>query len=128
MESKPVEINNYEDVVSYLGEEECKEPDYSSFSKEDREHEQASFRLKKAIKALNKLKNDGVEWKPDRDNTNQWKWFPVFRGSAFVFLDSHTHSDGTRSGVGSRFEYIDEETSDKGAKIFIELYKTYLLK
>lgn len=135
MENPTIEINNYDDVIAYLGEAECKEPDFTSFPKEDQEYELNSFRLTKAIKALNKLANGGEEWKPDFNDRDQEKHFPVFingedtgRGSAFAFRLSATYFVNTRSSVGSRFVFIDEETSDKAAEIFIEMYKVYQLR
>lgn len=135
MENSTVEINNYQDVIAYLGVDECKDPDVSSYPVEDQEYELNSFRLKKGIKALNKLANGGVEWKPDFNDRDQEKHFPVFihgedtgRGSAFAFLISHSYFDNSFSGVGSRFVFIDEETSDKAAEIFFDMYKIHNLR
>lgn len=126
----PITINNYEDVVAYLGAEECKDPDVSSFPKEDQEYHLNHFRLTKAIKALNKQRNNGEVWKSDLNDSDQEKWWPFFRygedtgrGSAFVFLLSLSYYDGTYSAVGSRFHMIDEETSDKSVELFFEMYK-----
>lgn len=135
MKNPTIEINNYDDVISYLGEAECKEPDFGSFAEEDREYELNSFRLKKGIKALNKLANGGEEWRPDFNDRDQEKHFPVFingedtgRGSAFAFQLSFTTYDYAYSSVGSRFVFIDEETSDKAAEIFFDMYKIYNLR
>ena len=74
------------------------------------------------IKALNE------NWKPDWNNKNQKKYYPIFEmgGSSgfrlhdFVYWYSH-------SAVGSQFIYKSEELMRYGVTQFIDLYKSYML-
>ena len=69
------------------------------------------------------------DWEPDFSNTNQQKWFPVFKfssGSGFDFSYSHYFYVLTVTSVGSRLCFPSEELSDYFGKQFIELHRKHL--
>ena len=66
-------------------------------------------------------------WKPDWNNTDQRKWFPVFiLSSGFGFVGSDYNYAYANSYVGSRLCFQSEEQSDYAGTQFIEIYKDLL--
>ena len=66
-------------------------------------------------------------WKPDWNNTDERKWFPVFNlSSGFGFDDSYYYYTNTYTYVGSHLCFQSEEQSDYAATQFIEIYKDLL--
>jgi len=66
----------------------------------------------------------GKIWKPNRKNSKEDKWFPVFQGNpgdGFSFNDSHYYHSA--SIVGSRHEYRDKARSDHAGKYFLKYYE-----
>lgn len=67
----------------------------------------------------------------DYGNTDQQKWFPVFKwssGSGFGFSHSSFYYVITYTNVGSRLCVFDEPTADYLGKQFISIYRTFLSK
>ena len=72
------------------------------------------------LKLASMVLNEG--WKPNWNDINERKWFPVFSlSSGFGFSHSATHSC-----VCSRHCFKSKELSDFAAKTFLEDYKAYL--
>lgn len=102
-------------------------PDFSCYPAKDQASMIAHAKLVIIVRAANRLANGGKEWKPDFDNSNQWKYLPWFIGgsSGFRFFDYVTWR--THSLIGSRLCFISSEVGEYIATTFIELYKEYLL-
>jgi len=87
----------------------------------DSDDEIAYKKLKVIVSAI----NNG--WKPDWNNSDERKWFPVFiLSSGFGFDDSSYGYALAGTGVGSRLCFQSEEQSDYAANQFIEIYKDLL--
>jgi len=74
--------------------------------------------------------NDG--WKPDMMDTNQKKWFPVFRidpssPSGLVFGSSRYYHSNADAADASRLCFESEKASDHAGKTFTEVYKNIIL-
>ena len=67
---------------------------------------------------------------PDFDDTDQYKWFPWFRGgqSGFGFSYSSYGRAFTCTGFGSLLCLSDEERAEHCGKTFTTIYKRYLIK
>lgn len=67
-------------------------------------------------------------WKPNWENSNQYKWYPYFKytDSGFGFSDSAYWSGGT--SVGSRLVLPTSELASYAGTQFIEIYKKFLTK
>lgn len=67
------------------------------------------------------------DWKPDWNNSNQRKWFPVFLlSSGFGFSYSAYYITLTDSRVGSRLCFETCEQSDHAGNQFLSIYKALL--
>jgi hypothetical protein len=80
------------------------------------------------IKLIIKVVNEGVKF--DYGDTNQKKWFPVFKyspGVGFVFTYSYYLCDHSITLSGSRLCFVDEKRCETIAKRFIKEYNTMLL-
>ena len=105
-------IDSYEAAKTYLGEDA-------------KNHQKAMCALEKLIviaEAWNK--KDGFV--PDFDNTNQYKWFPLFRydneSAGFVYDESYIES-----AFGSLLCFISEERAAQFGEQFIDLWNDFLL-
>lgn len=104
-------------------------PDFSGFPKQDHAAMIAHAKLVIIARAANRLANDGIEWKPDWSNHEQWKYnvwmyHPAGRGSSgFRFGDCGRW--GSAPYVGSRLCYISHEVATYVGKKFETLYKEY---
>ena len=77
-------------------------------------------------KIIVKAINNG--WIPDWNNSNQPKWFPVFKlSSGFGFSSSHFGYDCTHTDCGSRLCFESEEKSNHAAKQFIDIYQKFII-
>lgn len=71
------------------------------------------------------------DWVADYDNTNQPKWFPIFKkvkGGGFAFSLSDSYYDLTLTYLGSRLCFPNEATSNYFGKQFIDTINIILLK
>lgn len=81
------------------------------------------------IKAANRLANDGKEWKPNWDDSSQYKYYPWFwmdggsSGFRFVGYDGWISA----SGVGSRLCFKSREDAEYYGKKFLPLYKKFMV-
>jgi|SRR5688572_6214546 len=69
--------------------------------------------------------NEG--WKPNWNNSNEFKWFPWFEMRSGFGLSFSNYS-GTYSvtGVGSRLCFKSEELANYAGKQFEDIYKQYM--
>lgn len=89
------------------------------------DHNMAELELIIITKAINP-----EDFKPDFDNTNQYKWFPWFRygQSGFRFVRSFFTYSSSNATLGSRLCFFNESTSDHMGKTFEATYKRFLIK
>ena len=116
-------IKSFEDACIKLGIDPEKLPDASMLPEELRKPVIASYKLMIIYQAI----NDG--WKPDWNNSGQYKYFPWYRvlSSGFGFSCSLYYYDLTFTGVGSR---LCTDSSDKAmyiAEQFKAEYQDYFL-
>lgn len=84
----------------------------------DTPDEAAYKKLKVIIQAL----NEG--WKPNWDNSDEYKWFPVFdMRNGFSFYDVDRWSSA--SYVGSRLCFKSRELAIYAANQFLDIYKAF---
>lgn len=108
-------VKTFEDACSVLGISAGQ-----ILNSEDTIDEAAYKKLKVIARAL----NEG--WKPDWNNSNEYKYYPYFnmRGG-FVF-----YVDGCRdqhSGVGSRLCFKNRQLAEYAAKQFEAIYSDYFI-
>ena len=87
---------------------------------------QAVMKLTIVSRAMNKLANDGKEWKPDWTNTSEYKYYPWLKyksGSGFSGYDYGC--DGTDAGVGSRLCFKTSDMAEHAAEHFNGLYNDF---
>ncbi len=109
-------IKTFEDACNMLGIDPA-----SVINENDQPDEKAYKQLKVIIKAINS------GWEPNWNDTNQYKWFPVFNlSSGFGFSGSGYDYTDTDAYVGSRLCFESEEKSNYVATQFEGLYKDYL--
>ncbi len=98
-------------------------PDFSTWPDDLVAFATACYKLTIIARALN------GKWKPDWNNTNQWKHYPWFyMGSAGAGFRLGVCVFGCDSSdVGSRLVFKDEKTAEYAATQFVDLYKDYML-
>lgn len=110
-------IKTFEDACNMLGIDPA-----SVINENDQPDEKAYKQLKVIIKAINS------GWEPNWNDTNQYKWFPVFNlSSGFGFSGSSYFCTYSVTPVGSR---LCTDTSEKAlyiAKQFQAEYEDYFL-
>lgn len=88
------------------------------------EPDEVAYRILKLLPlALNP-----IGWKPDWNNSNQYKWSPWFKMDkpGFRFDGSRCAYAGTVSTGGSRLCFASEEISDHAGKTFVRIYEQWL--
>ena len=111
---KSIGILTYEDACNKL------KIKLSSFNKLTKD-EIAYKKLKIIVEAI----NDG--WKPNWNNPNEYKYYPVFdMRNGFSFDDSSNSWDNTDSVVGSRLCFKDRDLCEYCGRMFIDLYRDYM--
>lgn len=104
-------------------------PDFKGLSVKERKAMIAHAKLVIIARAINRLANNGKQWKPDWNN-GQWdKYYPWFdmsggsRGFRFDVCDYWCSA----SIVGSRLCFISREVAKYAGEQFIDLYKAYFI-
>jgi hypothetical protein len=122
------EITSFADACKALKLKTTCLPDVSAFPKE---HQQALLAHAQLVIIAQAL-NDG--WKPDWNNTDQWKYYPWFeieaskdKPSGFGFSSSDCVCWGSTSAVGSRLCFKSRSLAIYAGKQFADLYKQYFL-
>lgn len=119
-------IKSFEEACQKLGMAPTL-PEVSGVPAKHQKAIKAHYQLMVIAEAL----NDG--WKPNWEDWNQWKYYPWFRmgesdtspGAGFSFYAcAYGYS---RSFVGSRLCYANEELANYAGKQFEQLYKDYFL-
>lgn len=109
-------VSSIEDIFKELDEEEVTEADFDHLPKETRRKQYLSY----CLQAVNRL----FGFKPDWNNTNQYKYYPLFRKgpSGWVFIRSSYRNYVSNAVVGF---YETSDISDFVGKTFIKLYTEY---
>lgn len=121
-------VKSYADACEVLGIEPMDEEALRAVG--FRNDEIARRKLETITEAL----NEG--WRPDWNNTDQWKYYPWFRikpnphgataGLAFAYT-YHAASD-TAANFGSRLCFHDDDTATYAGKTFADLYAQILVE
>lgn len=110
-------IKTWEDV--------CAEADVDQDSDDFTEGEEDEIAYRK-LKLITKVLNEG--WKPNWNNSSQYKWIlwfymdkPGFRLGGVISYYSHA-----ATGAGSRLCFASRELAEHAAKYFIDIYKSLM--
>jgi hypothetical protein len=122
------EITSFEDACKALKLKTTCLPDVSAFPTE---HQQALLAHAQLIIIAQAL-NEG--WKPNWNDTDQWKYYPWFeiqasedKPSGFGFSGAFTITGTRITAVGSRLCFKSRSLAIYAGKQFAELYKQYFL-
>lgn len=87
---------------------------------------QAVMKLTIVSRAMNKLANDGKEWKPDWSDSSEYKYYPWLKYKAGSgFSDYDYVCDRTYTDVGSRLCFKTRAMAEHSAKHFKQLYNEF---
>lgn len=94
-------IASYEDACRVLNIQPINEEVFNIFPKEDQRSMLAYHKLTVITRAL----NNG--WKPNWDDQNEWKYYPLFRyvnaGLSFALTDNAASASAAHSALGFAF-------------------------
>ncbi|MCF0070250.1 hypothetical protein LZD49_07190 [Dyadobacter sp. CY261] len=114
-------VKSYEDACEVLGLKPKTINDYDGAVAEFAFH-----KLERIAKAL----NEG--WKPNWDNSSEWKYYPWFDmrstsagGSGFSFSDGVYGN--SRSRVGSRLVFRSRELAEYAGETFLDIYRDWMV-
>lgn len=114
-------ITSYEDACKALNIQAINEEVFNVFPKEDRKSMIAYHKLTIIARAL----NNG--WLPDWENTNERKYYPIFRyvsaGLSYAYTDYAAAL--THANVGSRLCFSSPTLAEYAAEYFADLYRDY---
>ena len=113
------EIKSYEDACKVLGVQPISENAVAAFPAEDRKSMLAYHKLTIITRAIN------GGWKPDWDNTNQYKYYPIFYYENAGLSFAHDSASLTTAYIGSRLCFQTEAMSDYAAATFADLYTDF---
>lgn len=72
------------------------------------------------------------DWKADYKNSNQTKWFPVFRMTPTGLVFSCAYCEGWNSSsyayIGAPFAIESDEKAEYMGNEFLHIYKQYIIK
>ena len=123
--SKIIEsIKTFEDALKATVRPDV--PEFLELPEDIREYFKAQYKILVITEAL----NEG--WKADMMDTNQKRWFPVFRTdpsspSGLVFGSSFCHYSGASASVASRLCFKSVELATYAGEQFLELYKNFIM-
>lgn len=114
-------ITSYEDACKVLNIQPINEEVFNAFPKEDQRSMLAYHKLTVITRAL----NNG--WKPNWDDQNEWKYYPLFRyvnaGLSCAYT-AYAAADST-ADVGSRLCFPTSALAKYAAEHFADLYRDY---
>ena len=114
-------IASYEDACRVLNIQPINEEVFNIFPKEDQRSMLAYHKLTVITRAL----NNG--WKPNWDDQNEWKYYPLFRyvnaGLSCAFASAAAAN--TVAYVGSRLCFPTSALAKYAAEHFADLYRDY---
>lgn len=115
------EIKSYEDACKVLGIQPISDNAVAAFPAEDRKSMLAYHKLTIIARAIN------GGWKPDWNNVNQYKYYPVFyyESAGLSFASTYSAASATNAYLGSRLCFKTEAMSDYAAATFADLYTDF---
>ena len=115
-------IKTFEDAQKATGRPDC--PDFSDVPKDLEKYFNAQYKAVVIAEAL----NDG--WKPNWDDSNEWKYFPWFVMSpgSFAYGGTDCWSSDSGAGTGSRLCFRTSKMAAYAGAQFIEIWKDLMLK
>lgn len=114
-------ITSYEDACKVLNIQPINEEVFNAFPKEDQRSMLAYHKLTVITRAL----NNG--WKPNWDDQNEWKYYPLFRyvNAGLSYAYTFNAASATGAIVGSRLCFPTSALAKYAAEHFADLYRDY---
>lgn len=114
-------IASYEDACRVLNIQPINEEVFNIFPKEDQRSMLAYHKLTVITRAL----NNG--WKPNWDDQNEWKYYPLFRyvNAGLSFAIAANAATSTNASIGSRLCFPTSALAKYAAEHFADLYRDY---
>ena len=114
-------ITSYEDACKVLNIQPINEEVFNAFPKEDQRSMLAYHKLTVITRAL----NNG--WKPNWDDQNEWKYYPLFRyvNAGLSFALTYYTATYTYASIGSRLCFPTSALAKYAAEHFADLYRDY---
>lgn len=114
-------IASYEDACRVLNIQPINEEVFNIFPKEDQRSMLAYHKLTVITRAL----NNG--WKPNWDDQNEWKYYPLFRyvNAGLSCAHSAPTAAATSAYIGSRLCFPTSALAKYAAEHFADLYRDY---
>lgn len=114
-------ITSYEDACRVLNIQPINEEVFNIFPKEDQRSMLAYHKLTVITRAL----NNG--WKPNWDDQNEWKYYPLFRyvNAGLSFAYTYSAATATLALIGSRLCFPTSALAKYAAEHFADLYRDY---
>lgn len=114
-------ITSYEDACKVLNIQPINEEVFNAFPKEDQRSMLAYHKLTVITRAL----NNG--WKPNWDDQNEWKYYPLFRyvNAGLSYANANNAATGARAYIGSRLCFPTSALAKYAAEHFADLYRDY---
>lgn len=114
-------ITSYEDACKVLNIQPINEEVFNAFPKEDQRSMLAYHKLTVITRAL----NNG--WKPNWDDQNEWKYYPLFRyvNAGLSFASTYNAATYSAAYFGSRLCFPTSALAKYAAEHFADLYRDY---
>lgn len=114
-------ITSYEDACKVLNIQPINEEVFNAFPKEDQRSMLAYHKLTVITRAL----NNG--WKPNWDDQNEWKYYPLFRyvNAGLSFAHALNAAASATAYIGSRLCFPTSALAKYAAEHFADLYRDY---
>lgn len=114
-------IASYEDACRVLNIQPINEEVFNIFPKEDQRSMLAYHKLTVITRAL----NNG--WKPNWDDQNEWKYYPLFRyvNAGLSYADTYYTATNTLAFIGSQLCFPTSALAKYAAEHFADLYRDY---
>lgn len=114
-------IASYEDACRVLNIQPINEEAFNIFPKEDQRSMLAYHKLTVITRAL----NNG--WKPNWDDQNEWKYYPLFRyvNAGLSCAGTNNSATNTSAYLGSRLCFPTSALAKYAAEHFADLYRDY---
>lgn len=114
-------IASYEDACRVLNIQPINEEVFNIFPKEDQRSMLAYHKLTVITRAL----NNG--WKPNWDDQNEWKYYPLFRyvNAGLSYASTNSAATNTTAYLGSRLCFPTSALAKYAAEHFADLYRDY---
>lgn len=114
-------ITSYEDACKVLNIQPINEEVFNAFPKEDQRSMLAYHKLTVITRAL----NNG--WKPNWDDQNEWKYYPLFRyvNAGLSYAYTNSAAAAANAAIGSRLCFPTSALAKYAAEHFADLYRDY---